>query len=332
MPRNSARVVAACLALSCCAAVPRAASADVLANVRARGFVRCAGIVRPGLAVPAADGGRWFGLAVSVCRAVAAGVLGDPARMTFRPYVRNDSWTGVAQEPDDISFVSGSEIASENARALQPGPVIFHDASALLVPERGVAHAAALATKSVCVEPGSPADRALTRYFRRHEIELREHPFQETDEMRQAYGDGKCDALAGPLSTLANVRADPKEGRPTDRILPELLADDPIFASTAQDARWCRVVWWTFSVLVDAEDAGVAASARGRDVAIPGVPPAVASELGLRASWARDVLSAGGNYAEIYRRDVGAASRLRLARGANALWRSGGLIYGLGVE
>jgi general L-amino acid transport system substrate-binding protein len=189
-----------------------------------------------------------------------------------------------------------------------------------------------LASKTVCVEPGSPADRALTRYFEQHAIDLHEHPFQETDEMRQAYDDGNCGALAGPLTTLASVRADPQEGHRADRILPQILADDPIIAATAGDARFARVVWWTFSVLVDAEAAGISGRDRDAVTAIPGVPPAVGNELGLPAGWANAALAAAGNYGELFDRDLGAGSRFGLARGSNALWRSGGLIYGLHAE
>jgi general L-amino acid transport system substrate-binding protein len=209
----------------------------------------------------------------------------------------------------------------------------MHDALALLVPaSSAAARIADLAGKKVCVEPGTPADRALVRAFARRGIALREHPFQESDEMRQAYGTGNCDALAGPLTTLANVRSDPNEGRPADRILPELLADDPIFAATGGDARWSRIVWWTFSVLVDAEEAGISGGDAARAAAIPGVPPLAGRQLGLAPGWARDALAAGGNYGEIFERDLGAASRLKLTRGDDALWSSGGSIFGLHVE
>jgi general L-amino acid transport system substrate-binding protein len=150
--------------------------------------------------------------------------------------------------------------------------------------------------------------------------------------MRQAYGDGQCDALAGPLSTLASVRADPKDGRKTDRLLPELLADDPIFAATDSDARWSRVVAWTFGVLVDAEDSGAGATRSGAETALLGVPPAVGTELGLPPTWMRDALTAEGDYGHVFARNLGANSRLGLARGSNALWRDGGLIFGLYVE
>jgi general L-amino acid transport system substrate-binding protein len=321
---------AACFAPATCVA---SSQADVLARVRANGVVHCAGIVRPGIAVPTVDGKHWYGISVDVCRAAAA-VFGSPDRIAFRPYFGGPSSDAHAA-PDDIVFLSGAQLVGASAGSSAPltlGPTIVHDALALLVPAAGVAHAADLANKTVCVEPGSPADRALTAYFARQSIALHEHPFQETDEMRQAYGDGQCDALAGPLSTLASVRADPKDGRTNDRLLPELLADDPIFAATESDARWSRVVAWTFAVLVDAEDSAVSPSRAGAEAGLLGVPPAVASELGLRPAWMHDALAAEGDYGNVFARNLGANSRLGLARGSNALWRDGGLIFSLYVE
>jgi len=324
-------VVAACVAISCSAPLPSLAADDVLARVRARGVVRCASIVRPGIAVPTADGKHWYGVAPDICRAVAAAVLGAPNLISFRAYFGVPVAGGTIDDADDIVFLSGRELVGETGQAagdLELGPVVLHDSLALLVPAAShVTHVKQLGTKSVCVEPGSRSDRALEGYFTHHAIALREHPFEETDEMREAYGDGRCDALAGPLTTLASIRADPEEGHRADRILPEVLADDPIFAATPQDAHWARTVWWVFSVLVDAEDALV--KAHGRDSAIAAVPPAAGTELGLAAGWESRALNAGGNYGELFDRDLGAGSRLRLARGANALWRNGGLIVGL---
>jgi general L-amino acid transport system substrate-binding protein len=250
-------------------------------------------------------------------------------------YFDGDALHGAHTMPDDIIFMSSAQAVGTGAAAaatLQLGPAIDHDSLALLVPAAGVKHAAELAHKRVCVEPGSASDRALTRYFTQHAIALREHPFQETDEMRQAFGSGNCDALAGPLSTLASVRADPQDGQRADRILPELLADDPIFAATAGDARWSRIIWWTFSALVNAEDSGIDAATTAADLAIPGVPPVVGTELGLSTHWASDVIAAGGNYGRLFDRDLGRESRLHLDRGINALWRNGGLVTGLHVE
>jgi len=321
---------------ACCAPLPSAASDDVLARVRERGVLHCAGIVRPGIAVPSLDGKQWTGVTVDFCRAVAAAVLGAPDRMTFRPYFDGKRLDGSADELDDIVFLTGSQLvgdAAPGAAPLQLGPVVVHDALALLVPaSSGTTNAAGLATKTVCVEPGSQADRALTRFFEQRAIDLHEHPFQEVDEMRQAYDDGNCGAVAGPLTTLASVRADPQEGHPADRILPQLLADDPIVAATTGDARWARILWWTFSVLVDAEAAGIAGHDGDAVTAIPGVPPAIGNELGLSDRWANAALDARGNYGEIFERDLGSGSRFKLARGSNALWRNGGLIFGLNVE
>jgi len=317
-----------------CSPAPAGAADDVLARVRARGVLHCAGIVRPGFAVPTVDGKHWYGLSADVCRAVAAAVLGSAQRMEFRPYFDGGPADGRPDETNDIVFVSDAQLvggAAASAAPLQLGPVIAHDALALLVPATGAKRIADLANRTVCVEPGSPADRAIASYFAQHTLTLHEHPFQETDEMRQAYAAGHCDALAGPLSTLASVRVDPQDGHRSDRILPELLADDPIFAATAADARWSRIVWWTFSVLVDAENARIGAHPSESTIAVAGVPPAVGTELGLAPQWARKAL-AGGDYGQLLDRDLGARSRFDLPRGANALWQHGGLIFGLRVQ
>jgi general L-amino acid transport system substrate-binding protein len=336
MRRSRALVVAGACALASVVTAARAdLSNDVLARVRARAIVRCAGIVRPGIAVPTADGKRWYGIAPDVCRAVAAAVLGDPERMTFRPYPNALGAARTLDGDDDLIFVSGDELVSQRADArptLDLGPAIVHDAVGVLVHASGARNLAALATQSICVEPGSPADRVLVRSFAARGLALHEHPFQESDEMRQAYETGNCDALVGSLSTLASVRADPTEGHASDRILPETLADDPIFAATPNDARWSRIVWWTFAALVDAEDAGIVRGALAANASIPGVPPAVGTSLGLSADWASEALGAAGNYGELFDRNLGAGSRFAMPRGANALSNRGGLIFGLRVE
>jgi general L-amino acid transport system substrate-binding protein len=313
----------------------RAEEPSVLEHVRLRHVVRCAGVVRPGIAVPSSDGKRWYGIAVDVCRAIAAATLGDASLISFRPYLRGEVVDRANAESDDVVFISSSELVTAGSHAGPPlvqGPIVVHDALALLVPRTGVSDVASLHDRSVCVESGSDSDRALVRYFAQRAIGLREFPFQETDEMRQAYGDGRCDALAGPMSTLASVRADPEEGRAGDRLLPDLLADDPIFCATPNDARWSQIVWWTFSALVDAEDSGL----NQRDAigagAIPGIPPAVGMQLGLSPSWAGDVIAAVGNYGELFERNLGSKSRYHLARGNNASVRNGGTIVGLRVE
>jgi general L-amino acid transport system substrate-binding protein len=328
-----------CASIACflplCVALPSGAADDVFTRVRAHNAVHCASIIRPGYAVPALDGSHWYGLAADLCRAVAAAVLGSPDRIVVRPYLQSGAQDPLARTADDIVFLSGAQLVGGGASgsaALELGPVIAHDGIALLVPSGGPAHVADLAGKPICVEAGSPAERALFAYFPQHALSLREHPFQETDEMRQAYAGGGCAALAGPLSTLASVRADPQDGRASDQILPELVADDPVVAATPADARWSRIVWWTFSALVDAEESRASGQAKALGLAVSGVPPAVGGELGLPASWARDALAAGGDYGTLFERNLGAQSRFGLARGANALWDEGGLIFGLSVR
>jgi general L-amino acid transport system substrate-binding protein len=333
--RRFAFATTACFIVGLVPTARALADGDVLARVRERGNVRCASVVRPGIAVPTSDGARWYGIAPDICRAVAAAVLGIAAKIAFRPYFDGAGQSAHPEEPDDIVFLGAEQAVTQLADArtpLQLGPAVVHDALGILVHAAGAADVAGLAARSICVEPGTAADRALTRYFDARSLSLHEHPYQEPDEMRQAFETGNCDALAGPLSTLASVRADPSEGHAADRILDDVLADDPIFAATPSDARWSRIVWWTFSALVDAEDAGLSAKTVTKETVVPGVPPAVGTSLGLAPGWTSDAIVASGNYGEIFDRDLGATSNFRLRRGANALWRNGGLIDALHAE
>ena len=304
----------------------------VLANARERGVVRCGSIIRPGLAVPS-RAGRWSGLAVDVCRAIAAAVLGSAERIDFHGYLGPEPFRP-GGEYDDVAFITDREMLEyELWNVYVTGPVVFHDAFALLVPAHGAAHAAGLAKSSVCVEPGTAADRSLTAYSGAHRIALSEHPFQEPDEMRQAYLDGRCDALAGPETTLANVRADPVEGRPGDRILPEILGDEPIYAATVpNDGRWSALVRWTFGNLLRAEEDGITRATASEHRRLEGVPPAVGKQLDLVPDWSTRQLLAVGNYGEIFQRNFGRDSPLKLPRRRNALQRDGGPMFAPAAE
>ena len=49
--------------------------------------------------------------------------------------------------------------------------------------------------------------------------------------------------------------------------------------------------------------------------------------LGLEADWAVKAISAGGNYGELFERHIGESTPIGLARGLNAQWKDGGLLY-----
>ena len=196
----------------------------LLAGPAAAAPLLCGGVVSPGLAYPD-SGGVWHGLEIDLCGALAkqAGVA-----MQFTP-VLQDTDTPPAGHARSVIFLPKDVIPA----GYRVGPVIFDDYQALMVPAGAkVRRAADLAGASICVEPGSPEDWALTDYFAAHRIALREFVFQEVDEMHDAYEAGRCDAITARRSLLVGLRANADGTRRNDVILPDDLGDNPISAAT----------------------------------------------------------------------------------------------------
>jgi general L-amino acid transport system substrate-binding protein len=295
------------------------ARGGTLERVRQEGVVRCGGAVRPGLAFPGAEE-KWWGLTIDICRAVAAAVLDNPEKFSFRAYLRDNDYDGVPGV-EEVMFLTGTDIIGHRLLdTVLPGPAVFFESFGLMVAAGSkVQQASDLAGGGVCLEPGSETDRAIENYFAASGLVLHEKPFQEADEMLDALDDGLCDALAGEVTTLAAVQA--HLGSPY-RILPDVAAVSPVLAVTGlDDAGWSAVIAWTVATLIRAEQSGPP-SADGRLAGMTVNAPG----LGLKPGWQARVIAAVGDYAAIFSRNLGEGSALRLPRGVNALWDHGGLL------
>lgn len=194
----------------------------------------CSGIVSPGLAYPGVDG-VWHGMEIALCQSIAkkAGLA-----LVFTPVLQASDVPPPA--PGSVAFLAAGDIPAGYA----PGLVIFNDNQALMVPAGSKARKAAdLANASICVEPGSPEDFNLIAYFAKHHIPLNEFVFQETDEMRDAYVAGRCDAITARVSLLIGLRANADGVRRQDLILPDNLGDNPVrLATPAANPNWTAFV------------------------------------------------------------------------------------------
>ncbi len=316
------------LVLVCCS-ISDATAGSVTDRVKARGFVRCGSIERPGLA--SADGqGGWTGLEVDFCRAVAAAVLGDPKRIEYRVYDTPKDFDAVRKQKDDIHFLTGSEIEKQKlAGKVLPGPTVFVESHAVMVAANSaVQHVDDLAGNSICFKIGSPVERTLNAYFDTIHKNWFRRGFTEDGEMNDAYNVQNCHAVAGEITTLASTRLDQGVNHLSSRILPETLAVFPVMAATGTaDAQWASIVAWTVHTLISSERpetkwyAGAA-----------GAMPITAPELGLSKEWQRRVLTAVGNYGDIFERNLGKGSVLKIDRGLNANNIGGGLLLSPFIE
>ena len=314
-----------------------------LRQVRQRGTLVC-GIngQLPGFSSLGADG-RYTGFDVEFCRAVAAAVLGDPARVELRLLSSNDRFTAVASGDVDLLSRNTTVNLSRDApggNGLAFAPILFFDGGAVLVPvASGIRRLADLAGRPVCVVSGSTNDGVLAD--RMGSLGLRYVPlrYRNADETFAAYLSGRCTAVTSDRSGLAARRTlfpDPA----AHRLLPEALSKEPMAAASRQDDPvWADAVRWIAYALIEAEEQGVtranlaALTARARSDPrqarlrrFLGLEGELGRSLGLPADFAARAVAAVGNYGELFERNLGQGSPLGLERGANQLWNRGGLL------
>jgi general L-amino acid transport system substrate-binding protein len=257
-------------------------------------------------------------------------VLGSAGRIEYHGYGTPKEFDAVRNGRDDICFLTGSEINEQKlAGSVVPGPAVFVEANAVMAPTSSNARRIGdLAGDGICFMIGSPAERGLEAHFEKLHKEWFHRAFSEYGEMNDAYNAQSCRAIAGELTTLASLRLDPGVNRLSSLILPEPLAVFPVIAATGTgDAQWSAVVAWTIHTLVSAERHETRWYAGGA-----GAMPVAAQELGLDKEWQRRVLETVGNYGDIFERNLGKGSPLKLDRGLNANQSLGGALLSPFIE
>lgn len=311
--------------------------AQTLGAVKERGALNC-GVSQGLLGFSSQDDkNEWAGLDVDICRAVAAAVLGDPAKVTFTSLDTASRFEALQSGKIDVlSRNSTWTMSRETSLGLMFAGVAYYDGQGFLVRrESGVDTALQLGGTTVCTQTGTTSELNLADYFRANEMPLKILQYGTAEESRKAYDDRKCDVLTSDISQLYAERL--KLAAPDSHIiLPEVISKEPLGPAVRQgDDQWFNLVKWTLYALINAEELGVK-SATVDDAlksADPNIRRLVGTEgefgqqLGLANDWALRAVRATGNYGEIYERNVGAQSRLGIPRGLNALWTRGGIQY-----
>ncbi len=316
----------------------QASGADTLEEVKERGTLRCGvnGAV-PGLSFKD-EGGRWSGLDVDFCRAVAAAVLGESGKVEFVPLENKDRLTALSEGRIDLLTRNTTWTLSRDlGHGMTFVGILYHDGQGFMVPgDSDLRTTLELGGKRICALAGSTSPDNAKRYFTHHRMELQLQTYESLDAAKQAYLEGKCDALTSDQSQLFSLRTT-LEDPGAHRILGEVISKEPLGPAVRKgDARWFDIVRWTLFLLVDAEELGIdsANADRAREQAkaeetrlLLDADGETARLLGLDPGWSHRVIEQVGNYSEIFERNLGAHSKLKIKRGLNALWRDGGLLY-----
>ena len=312
------------------------ANAGTLDQVKARGQLICG--ANPGLAgfgLPN-DQGVYKGLDVDECRAIAAAIFNDPNKVKYLPINAKDRPTILASGEIDVLIRNTTWTLSRETGGMFFTGINFYDGQGFMVRKKlGVDSALKLDGASVCVQQGTTTELNLADYFRAHNMKLEAVVFATDDEATKAYDSGRCDAYTTDASGLYSERL--KMSNPDDNIvLPEIISKEPLGPSVRKDdVQWFEIVQWTHYALVTAEELGVTQAnvdekLKSQNPAIRrllGVEGDFGQGLGLTNDWAYRIIKAVGNYGEIFDRNVGQGSPIKISRGLNALWNKGGLQY-----
>lgn len=334
------RTLAAATAALLATFVTPAHAGKTLDAIKAKGQLAC-GVSTGVIGFSAADSqGQWRGLDVDVCRALAAAVLGDPNKVRWVPLNSQQRFTAIQSgEVDILSRNTTWSLTRDAGLGLHFTAVTYYDGQGFLVAKKSkVTSAKQLKNAEICVQSGTTTERNLADWFRAQGIKVKPVVFEKFEPSIKAFFSGRCQAYTTDASALAFIRTKEAPNPDDYLVLPEVISKEPLGPAVRRgDDEWFAVVKWVVQALVEAEELGITqakvdALKASPDPAIQrflGVGEDLGKSLGLDREWAARAVKAGGNYGELFERNVGAGSPLKLPRGLNAQWNKGGLMYGL---
>jgi general L-amino acid transport system substrate-binding protein len=314
-----------------------AAQSPTLATVKARGVLDCG--VNTGLAGFATpnDRGEWTGIDADFCRAVAAAIFRDGNKVRFVPLNAKERFTALQSgEVDVLSRNTTWTMSRDTSLGLNFAGVLYYDGQAFMVRKAlGLHSVDELRGASICVQTGTTNELNVADYFATRGFSYRPVVYERLVEAIGAYQSGRCDAFTTDSSQVISERTrlpDPE----AHEILPDLISKEPLGPAVRQgDAVWSNIVRWTLFLVINAEELGITqgnveemrTSPNPEIRRMLGTDGDFGKAIGLEADWAVSIIKAVGNYGEMFERNLGQGSPLRIARGRNALWMHGGLMY-----
>jgi general L-amino acid transport system substrate-binding protein len=319
-----------------------ASAQTTLNSVKQKGFLTCGS--NTGLAgFSVADAqGNWTGLDVDLCRAIAAAIFDDPTKVRFIPLAAKDRFTALQSGEVDVLSRTTTHTMSRDTQLGLDFPVInYFDGQGFMVRKKlGVSSAKELNGASICTQQGTTTELNLADYFRANNMKYEVVAFATSDETFKAYDAGRCDAFTTDASGLYAERL--RASAPDDHIvLPEIISKEPLGPAVRHgDNQWGDIVRWTHNAMLNAEELGVTkanveqmkTSENPEIKRLLGTEGKFGEAIGLTNDWAVRVIKHVGNYGEVFEKNVGEGSRLKIKRGQNAQWTKGGLQYGIPVR
>ena len=282
--------------------------------------------------------GKWTGLDVDTCRAVAAAIFGDADKVKFVPTTAQQRFTALQSgEVDLLARTTTWTLTRDTALGFDFTGVNYYDGQGFMVNKKlGVKSAKELNGATVCVQPGTTTELNLADYFRANKMSFKPVVIEKVEEVRAAFFAGRCDVYTTDASGLYSTRAANAPNPDDYIILPEIISKEPLGPVVRHgDNQFADIVRWTLFAQIEAEEYGITSKnvdemMKSDNPAIKrilGVTPGMGKALGVDEKWVYNIIKQVGNYGEMFERNVGMGSPLKIARGQNALWTQGGLQY-----
>jgi general L-amino acid transport system substrate-binding protein len=334
-PKTWAFVVAA---LGAAMATP-AHAGKTLDAIKARGQIIC-GVSTGVLGFSAADStGKWSGLDVDVCRALAAATLRDPEKVKYVPLASQQRFTALQSgEVDLLARNTTFTLTRDASQGLSSTVANYYDGQGFMVPVKSkLKSAKQLKGQTVCVQSGTTSEKNLASFSKANGLNIKPVVFEQFEAANAAYFSGRCAAYTTDASGLASIRSKEAKNPKDHLILPELISKEPLGPLVRRgDDEWFAIVKWVMYGLLEAEEYGVTQANvdKMKSSTDPTVQRLLGSGnedtgklLGLDKEWLARAIEATGNYGESFERNVGPNSPLGLPRGLNKQWNKGGLMY-----
>jgi general L-amino acid transport system substrate-binding protein len=309
-----------------------------LDTVKARGQLICG--VSTGVAgfASADSQGKWTGLDVDTCRAVAAAIFGDADKVKFVPTTAQQRFTALQSgEVDMLARTTTWTLTRDTALGFDFTGVNYYDGQGFMVNKKlGVKSAKELNGATVCVQPGTTTELNLADYFRANKMTFKPVVIEKVEEVRAAFFAGRCDVFTTDASGLYSTRAANAPNPDDYVILPEIISKEPLGPVVRHgDNQFADIVRWALFAQLEAEEYGITSknvdemlkSDNPSVKRILGVTPGMGKALGVDETWVVNIVKQVGNYGEMFDRNVGMGSPLKIDRGLNKLWNQGGIQY-----
>ncbi len=305
--------------------------------IKSRGKLMC-GVSGelPGFSFLGKDG-KYSGLDVDVCRAIAAALFDNPDAVEYRKLNAKERFTALQTgEVDVLSRNTSWTMSRDTSVGMEFAPVVFYDGQGIMVRQNsGIKSLSDLKDKAICTQTGTTNEQNLTDQMRQRNITYKPVVFEDINAAYATYTQGRCQAITSDRSQLLSRRSNLPQ--PNDHIiLNDVLSKEPLApAVAAGDSKWLNVVKWSVYALINAEDLGItrqkfAELANSNNPEIKrflGTEGNLGQGIGLSNDFAARIIKHVGNYGEIYDRNLGSNTPLNLPRAKNNLWTKGGLLY-----